>query len=73
MPWRPTGSAEPARTSPSFGTAIVDGPEPKDPAKWEMMDRQYRQRVQSLQAVDEGVRSIVETLRKTGDAIGIPT
>jgi N-acetylglucosamine-6-sulfatase len=61
------GLTNPARSTPAFATAVVDGPPVGDPTKLRDMDRQYRMRVQSLQAVDEGVKSIVETLAKVGE------
>lgn len=57
----------PARTNPAYGTPIVDGPPVGDLTKMSFLDRKYRAGIEALQAVDEGVASIIETLAATGE------
>lgn len=59
--------SNPARNSPAYGAAIMDGPPVGDLTKMGLLDRKYRNGIEALQAVDEGVESIVETLRDTGE------
>lgn len=59
--------ANPARTNPSYATGVVDGPPVGDLTKMGLMDEKYRTGIEALQAVDEGVKSIVDTLRATGE------
>lgn len=57
----------PARHNPSYATPIIDGPPVGDLTKLSVMDHKYRSGIEALQAVDEGVKSIVETLAATGE------
>jgi arylsulfatase A-like enzyme len=63
------GTPASSTTAPSFGQPVVDGPRPRLRATGlrTKMSTSHVQRIESLQAVDEGVRDIVRTLERTGE------
>lgn len=62
-----TGRKNPAHQKPSFDRKVVHGPKRELPRGSKRPDRAFVARIESLQAVDEGVKSIVSTLRETGE------
>lgn len=59
-----------AERKPSYGVPIVGGPgrtQSYSPGERASQQRLFEARIESLQAVDEGVRGIVDTLRETGE------
>jgi N-acetylglucosamine-6-sulfatase len=63
-----SGIGAPSLRAGSFGLPIVGGPGRARDAGFEAAVRaRHVQRVESLQAVDEGVRDIVRTLKSTGE------
>ena len=62
------GTRNTAEVKPSFGVPIVDAPAPGVSAKsFDNLGAKFVARIESLQAVDEGVRRIVRTLDRTGE------
>ncbi|HET9501001.1 MAG TPA: sulfatase-like hydrolase/transferase [Marmoricola sp.] len=60
----------PATAKASYGAPIVNGMRPRMTTRSQLgatMDKKFESRIESLQAVDEGVRRIVATLRRTGE------
>jgi arylsulfatase A-like enzyme len=63
-------AVNPATRKPSYGVRIVHGPKPHIRTRRGLgprMASRFEARIESLQAVDEGVRKIVGTLRRTGE------
>lgn len=64
-----SGARNPSARKPSYAVPVVGGPRPGIP--WSAQQRHLRgrflARIRSLQAVDEGVASVVRTLRRTGE------
>jgi arylsulfatase A-like enzyme len=61
------GARNPARRAPSYARRIDHGPAPAHHVGRRWLQRLFEARIESLQAVDEGVRDIVRTLRRTGE------
>ena len=58
----------PSLRAPSFDRPVVDGPSKRRDAGFKAeIRKRHVKRIESLQAVDEGVRTIVRTLRRTGE------
>jgi arylsulfatase A-like enzyme len=60
----------PATKKPSYGVGVRNGAQGKYTTHHllgPVMDHKFEARIESLQAVDEGVRGIVDTLKKTGE------